>query len=452
MLWRLPFLHAPLTADEGGYGEVARLWSGGARLYDQTWVDRPQGLLLVFRAILHIGGGSTTAIHLAAAAVAALVVAAVMALTHRARAGYPRSPPACCWPRSAASPFIESFTLSGELLASLPAVLALLAFVRYLRDGRLAWLVACGLLTGCAVMVKQSGFDGGLAAVAYLLLRRRRAGIAPAAVIVASAVVPVALGALTAPNFSDWWYAMVTYRGQGDSIVSGTFSGRLADFRDSVPPLARGLSPLIVLAAVGWRRADLLLRLWLGCAVVGVLGGGNFHAHYYVQLAAPLAALAGIGVERVWRERQALVAGVAVGLALWGLWATVPLWFDSPAAQASRVFPDDPHLQHDQAVVDYVRAHSAPGQRILVMWAAANVYYLSNRPPPIPYMWYRNIQAIPGALDDVHAALASPDRPQLVIGEDPAASIDPGGGTARLLHRYYRPAATIGSVIVYRRR
>ena len=25
--WRLPFLHAPLTADEGGYAEVARLWS-----------------------------------------------------------------------------------------------------------------------------------------------------------------------------------------------------------------------------------------------------------------------------------------------------------------------------------------------------------------------------------------------------------------------------------------
>ena len=203
---------------------------------------------------------------------------------------------------------------------------------------------------------------------------------------------------------------------------------------------------------MGWRRADLLLRLWLGCAVLGVLGGGNFHAHYYVQLAAPLAALAGIGVERVWRERQALVAGVAAGLAPWGLWATVPLWFDSPAAQAAHVFPDDPHLQHDQAVVDYVRAHSAPGQRILVMWAAANVYYLSNRAPAIPYMWYRNIQAIPGALDDVHAALASAGRPQLVVGEDPAASIDPGGGTARLLHRYYRPAARIGSVIVYRRR
>ena len=52
----VPFVHAPLTADEGGYGDVARLCDSGARLYDQAWVDRPQGLLLVFRAILHIDG------------------------------------------------------------------------------------------------------------------------------------------------------------------------------------------------------------------------------------------------------------------------------------------------------------------------------------------------------------------------------------------------------------
>ena len=51
-----------------------------------------------------------------------------------------------------------------------PAILSLIAFVAYLRSGRGGWLIACGLLTGCAVTIKQSGFDGGLAAVAFLLL------------------------------------------------------------------------------------------------------------------------------------------------------------------------------------------------------------------------------------------------------------------------------------------
>ena len=41
--------------------------------------------------------------------------------------------------------------------------------------------------------------------------------------------------AISAPSFSDWLYAMVTYRGQGDSIVSGSASGRLSQFWDTFP-------------------------------------------------------------------------------------------------------------------------------------------------------------------------------------------------------------------------
>jgi 4-amino-4-deoxy-L-arabinose transferase-like glycosyltransferase len=446
---RLPFVHAPLTADEGGYGEVARLWAGGARLYDQAWVDRPQGLLLVFRAILHVENGSTAAIHVAAAVVGALVVVAVMALAHRTAGRIPAIAAGLLLAAFGSSPLIESFTLSGELLASLPAVLSLVAFVAYLRRGGVVWLVVCGLLTGAAVLLKQSGFDGGLAAVVYLLACRRRAGVVPAAVVVGAAVVPVAVAAISAPSFSDWWYAMVTYRGQGDSIVSGSLSGRLSQFWDTFPTAVRAFAPMILLTAYGWRRSPVLMRIWLGTAALAVVGGGNFHAHYYIQLAPPLAVLAGVGVKRALDRRSGLIAGVAAGLAVWSLAATVPLWFDSPAAQARAVFPNDAHLQHDGDVVRYVRAHTRPGQRIFVMWAAANVYYLADRPPAVRYMWYRNIQAIPGALGEVRRALASTDRPKLVVGEQSPASLDPGGETARLLREHYRLATTIDGVPIY---
>jgi hypothetical protein len=194
-----------------------------------------------------------------------------------------------------------------------------------------------------------------------------------------------------------------------------------------------------------------LARLWLGTAALGVIGGGNFHAHYYIQLAPPLALLAGIGVARVLERRAGLVAGICAGVALWGLAATVPLWFDSPAAQAGHVFPNDGHLQHDAAVIAYVRAHSSPSDRIFVMWSAANVYYLSDRAPAVRYMWYRNIQAIPGALGEVHAALAGGDRPLLVVAEQSPAALDPGGETARLLAAHYHQVASIDGVVIYRR-
>jgi hypothetical protein len=329
---------------------------------------------------------------------------------------------------------------------------SLIAFVQYQRTDRMRWLVACGLLTGCAVLMKQSGFDGGLAAVAFLLLCRRRAGIVPAAVVVGCALVPVAVAAITAPSFHDWWYAMVTYRGQGDSIVSGSLSARFSQFRDTLPEVLRALAPLAALTIYGWRRSPVLLRLWLGAAALGVVGGGNFHAHYYIQLAAPLAVLGGVGAARLWETRSGLVAGVACGLALWSAVAIVPLWFDSPSAQAARVFPNDEHLQHDAAVIAYVRGHTDPGQRIFVMWAAANVYYLGDRAPAVRYMWFRPLQVIPGALDEVHSALGRPGRPPLVVAEQPADALDTSGETARLLDRYYRPVAHIGSVVIYRAR
>jgi 4-amino-4-deoxy-L-arabinose transferase-like glycosyltransferase len=446
---RLPFLHAPLTADEGGYGEVARLWDGGARLYDQAWVDRPQGLLLVFRAILHLDGGSVTAIRLAAALVGALVVLATMAVTARIAGRIPAICAGLLLATLGASPLIESFTLSGELLASLPAVLSLAAFAAYLRRGGGRWLVVCGLLTGCAVMTKQSGFDGGLAAVAMLLITRRRSGLAPAAVIVVAALLPVALAAVSAPSLSDWWYAMVTYRGQGDSIISGSPSDRLSQLWDTLPAAARALAALAALAAYGWRSSPLLGRLWLGAAALGVLGGGNFHAHYYVQLAPPLALLAGVGAARVLERRAGLVAGVSAGLAVWGLAGAVPLWFDSPRAQAAAVFPSDGHLQRDGAVADYVRAHSRPSDRIFVMWAAADVYYLSDRAPAVPYMWFRNIQAVPGALDQVRAVLASAQRPLLVVSEQDPGALDTSGRTAQLLASGYRLVARVEGIPIY---
>src|SRR5438034_1154401 len=273
VLVRLPFWNAPLTADEGGYAEVARLWSHGATLYGGAWVDRPQGLILVFRA-LHLFGGSPLAMRAAAAVVAALVVAATMLLTLRLARGRITAVTAGLLAATVGtSPFIESFTLSGELLASLPAVLSLLCFCLYLERSERAgpsnslflgstwpqgrrWsvvqpvpasnrlllsLVGAGVLTGIAVLIKQSAFDAGLAAVVYLLWRERRRGLAPAAVLVAGALVPVAIAAASAARLSAWLYAVVGYRFDGDSLLTGSLSGRAHEVCPSPgrPPTSR---------------------------------------------------------------------------------------------------------------------------------------------------------------------------------------------------------------------
>src|SRR5256884_3200190 len=118
VLVRLPFWKAPLTADEGGYAEVARLWSQGATLYRGAWVDRPQGLVVVFRA-LHLVGGSPLAMRAAAAVIAALVVAATMLLTLRLARGRNTAVTAGLLAATLGGPPVtQAFTPPGERPAS----------------------------------------------------------------------------------------------------------------------------------------------------------------------------------------------------------------------------------------------------------------------------------------------------------------------------------------------
>ncbi len=75
LLVRLPLVGLPLDPDEGGYGYIARRWAAGERLYSpQAWVDRPQGLLVLFRAVTSVSYSA------AAIRVAAVLVAVVLAL------------------------------------------------------------------------------------------------------------------------------------------------------------------------------------------------------------------------------------------------------------------------------------------------------------------------------------------------------------------------------------
>jgi hypothetical protein len=396
----------------------------------------------------------------AAAVVAALVVAATMLLTLRLARGRITAVTAGLLAATVgASPFIESFTLSGELLASLPTVLSLLCFCAYLEGRERVWpanrlfltLAGAGALTGIAMLVKQSAFDAGLAAVVFLLWRERRRGLAPAAVLVGGALVPIAVAALSAARLSEWLYAVVGYRFDGDSIMTGSVPARAHQLWLSLPPAGKALGVLALLAAAGWRRSPLLARIWVGAAMLGVLGGGNFHPHYYVQLVPPLSLLAAVGVRTLWLSAPRPTIAAAGAAATATLAVAIPVAWATPAQQAETIWPADPHLVHDAVLARYVRAHTRPQQRVLAVWADADLYYLANRRPAVRYFWSRNVASIPGALQAVHEALAT-RRAELVLVVQPPAKLDPSGRTAALLRREYRRVARVGGVSVYRSR
>ena len=129
----------------------------------------------------------------------------------------------------------------------------------------------------------------------------------------------------------------------------------------------------------------------------------------------------------------------------------VPLWTSTDNAQVRAIWPTDTHLQSDSAVADFVRTHTQRSERIYVLWAAADLYYLSERRPTLRYLWLRNVQTIRGVVASVRRLL---DRraAALVVVEQAPASVDPSGATALALDRNYRFDARVDGVDVYRRR
>jgi hypothetical protein len=396
-------------------------------------------LIIVLRALLAAGITTTVGLRLAAAAFAAVLVVLAFALGEVARGRLPALVAGVLAATAGASPFIEGFTLSGELVASVLAAAAILAFLRNEQTGATGWLVVAGLAAGSAWMVKQSFFDAAAAVVVCLLGAWRRASW-----FVAALCIPVAAGVLGSGDPAAWYRSVIGYglHASGDQ----SFVARLHHFESSLAPASKALLAVVLLATLGWRHAPKVFRLWLVFAALGVLVGGNFHTHYYLQLVVPLALVAAF-VDVAARGRLALAVAaslVAVGFA-------VPLWGDTGTAQARAIWPADRHLLTDAAVARYVSEHSLPSQRLYVLWAAADVYYLADRPPLSPYMWLRNVQTIAGAVPEIRRRLNERGA-ELVVVEQPPALADPSGRTARVLHRRYRLAASIQNVAIYRLR
>lgn len=212
-------------------------------------------------------------------------------------------------------------------------------------------------------------------------------------------------------------------------------------------------------AATGWAaRPDLDLLLLLGASVVGVVAGFRFFPHYLVQLLPAVALLAGRGAVR----RPAWVRPALV----WGVGASVV----AGALSWQVVFTEPPRYQ--QAIGDYARRHTQPGQEILVWGNEPAIYWAAHRQPAGGYTHSEFFTGYSGGRKARESTEATvPDRelyrrwverlrtdpPALII--DTAAALLRGGkwypiegypALTELLRTRYERVETIRGVPVYR--
>ncbi|MGI9117046.1 MAG: hypothetical protein ACR2JV_05360 [Gaiellales bacterium] len=460
-LLRLRFLDVPLNVDEAGYGQVARLWSRGFALYgDVAWVDRPQGLLGLYRAALAFGDEWAIRMLALEAGVALVVAVAVIAWTVGGR----RAAVIAAWLMAVfgPAPHIEGFTANGELVGGAVAAVAVAIGLRWSVRPRVGLLLIAGVVAGCAPLVKQSAFDGALVVGVLVLVvagrERDWVGAVRGLVVVAVGValpwlVAIALAAASPPGVSGWWFAIYGYRAQTESLVSGDLGFRLDLLVNSIPWMLVDAGLLLALGLIGayalrQERRLALPLVWLGACALGFLIGGLYHPHYWVQLLPPFALFAGIGGAWLVETTTPLRAGVVVVLAAAAPVITaLPIYLSTSPTRISEQTTNDPRVLSAIGVGNRVAATTRPDERIQVLWANAAVYWYADRIPATRYLWYRNIERIPGGRQAVVDAFTGDAPPTVAVGYQPVAALDVDGAIQRVLDADYVRAMVDGQPV-----
>ncbi len=452
---RLPYVWTGLSTDEGGYAYVAQQWSRGARLYDTAWLDRPQGLLLTYRALLALGesGWAIRVLVVLIGAVMTVLIASIGALLAGRRLAITA---AAVYAVVGVAPHLEGFTLNGELLATVPATASVAAVLQWRRSRHAAWLVGAGVLAGLALAMKQSGFDGlvvGLA-VALGVAGAWRARLGSAALFLTGFLVPIIALVVDgwSRGWSRYWTALAGYQLSSFDSAHNNADTRWNELVGSLPFMLWDIGALIVVAFLGlWllpRNGRAPLLWWLAAGLVAVNLGGSYWTHYYVQLLPPLvlaASYAAVAVAS--RGLRVALAAVLVVPALAWMVAVLPL----STKVHQRAIPYFALAIRDRHIAAAVDAETRPDQHIYVLESEALVYFLAQRQTTYPYLWGMPIKKIPSAIPSLRTMLEANDRPTLVILDTPNAnSVDPSGGIARDLARYYHPDRIVDDVQILR--
>ena len=456
VLVRLPLFSIPLDPDEGGYAYVAHRWAQGASLYRNPWVDRPQGLVIVFRAVTDVSytaDALRTVAMLAGVALTLSVAAAGWAVGGRRAAIVSGTIAAVV----GAGSFIEGYELSGELLGSAIGTCGVALALWWSRAGLgRGWLFVAGVICGLAPLMKQSMLDAAVALICIVIATRRyREVVAAAAGLLIAPLIAVVWGWRT--GWHEWWFAVVRF--QLTRSTAGGVHAHLDKILHSLQGVSvdlAGLACAAVLALVFAVRcpARWPLVAWLGAAAVCAAGGSAESPHYWVQLVAPLAVLAGSASSAVSRHGYKLLLEVTVLV----LALTLPLArlgqlsVAAPSERAGRVVPStNPQRLAQAAVAHWIDMNTARTDTVYAFVAAADLYLRTGRSTSFPYLWLAPVKYLPGARLRLQQWLSSGDAPDWIVVYQMPEAVQGAVPLAGILAARYRLAATVDGYQILRR-
>ena len=399
---RWPLFLRPLQdLDEPNFASIAALCTVDGPLYGDGGVDnKPPGIFWAYQLAFAFGGRFAMAtVHLLCIAVViatAFVLARIARRLGGDRAGF----------YTALFYGVFSMAYDPRMMAAntenfmmLPLAASMWLLVRD-EPPTIARSTGAGALIAAACLFKQVAVVSLgvvlLALAAPLLTRGARrwralgpalggavaCGLGFAAVCAIVAAVLAAQHTLTAALH---WTVLRLFSHYGPSAWSGSFVGHLGDALVSIAVFVLTALPLCLAAFLGLRKrgehaaAEQLIVAWLLSSVLGVVAGGHFSGHYFIQLLAPLALLAGLYLaQRPARAWTGAVAFFAFGLMTFAALVD-PLTYQ----------PFWRHPRPDYGVLARaIDARTQRGERIFVWGNAPAIYVLSDRLPATRFVGF----------------------------------------------------------------
>ncbi|MEN6409053.1 MAG: glycosyltransferase family 39 protein [Anaerolineaceae bacterium] len=351
-----------------------------------------------------------------------------------------------------------------ETYLLLPLVLTAGALYAYLNQGKGGWMLAAGLLTAAAALLKPTYIGmGAAAAVTALLFNLRRhsltQGLKDIGLFALGFLVPLALVAFAWQQMgalNDLVYAVLKHNvGYVEAGLSWrSVRGTLAQFL-KVQPMA-GLFWLAFISSfifgflrikqwgpdrntwlpkedvIAWWAAGTALAVPIQMISIGI-SGKNF-GHYYLEVMPALALLAGAGVAAMSHRPQTyqFKKSVSIGLGT-AVFALTVLWGRGAINQGVIEFKNlaqfarqpDVWTYHPSEVEQYILDHSQPDESVLIWATHIDIDFVTNRRSPTRYVFPKHVLAptltgisgFPELIDELRA-----DPPRLIIQQVPSSS------------------------------
>ena len=453
-----PTLAVPLERDEGEYAWSADVLARGGLPYRDTFLQKPPGIFLIYRAIFLTLGTNAVAIH---SALVANYLAITYLLYHLgSRVSGTREGglwAALLLALSLIDPVYEAAVAGTEAFMILPLVGAMACLWTIAERGGSRRAAAAGLLFGLAIFLKQVAiFHGPHIAISLLILGKGwRQRLGWLFLFCLFATVPYGVCAA--------WYA---------------WQGALAPFLDcllfhNLEYISGGLEAhgwqrlvreiwqfgpfdLLLWAGAGtslliilWRRQWWLawfLGGWLVAAAAGISSGGYYRGHYFIQGLPAVCLTAAVALSGLKRFTQ---APPLVALALLALWAWPRPWSFGKAPDQQSI--ERYHVRRFVNAVDVGEwLKSAPDGSLLVLGSEPEIYHYSGKHAVTRYVianpLFGGFASSHARQLDVLETLKA-DTPTYIVLAWPEETIPTFAGSDRflieevraLLRKHYRP-------------